>query len=109
MWCSCSTIASPRIASLVLALVLGAPAALPAQVTSGSINGTVKDATGGVLPNATVTVANPSTGVTRTVTASDTGDFVVPNLPPGTYTIRVEAEGFKVLESPTSSSAQPIG
>ena len=52
-----------------------------AQVTSGSINGTVKDATGGGHPGATVTVTNPSTGVTRTVTTNETGDFVVPNLP----------------------------
>ena len=69
-----------------------------AQVTSGSINGTVKDTTGGVLPHASVTVSNPSSGVTRAVVTNDNGDFVVPNLPPGTYTIRVEVEGFKVLE-----------
>ena len=43
-------------------------------------------------------MANPSTGVARTVTTNDTGDFVVPNLPPGDYTIRVEAQGFKAFE-----------
>jgi len=82
----------------VLAFVVGSTPALMAQVTSGSINGTVKDATGGVLPGATVTVSNPSTGVTRTVTTNDAGDFIAPNLPPGKYTIRVELQGFKVLE-----------
>lgn len=98
MRCSRPTDASPFIASLLLALAIGAPSALVAQVTSGSLNGTVKDATGGVLPGASVTVTNPSTGVTRAVVTNDNGDFVVPNLPPGTYTIRVEVEGFKVLE-----------
>ena len=90
--------ASPFVASLVLALLVGTTPTLVAQVTSGSLNGTVKDATGGVLANATVTVTNPATGVTRTVSTSESGDFVVPNLPPGTYTIRVEAQGFKALE-----------
>ena len=93
-----AVIAWPFVASLVLAFVVGSTPALMAQVTSGSINGTVKDATGGVLPGATVTVSNPSTGVTRTVTTNDGGDFIAPNLPPGTYTIRVELQGFKVLE-----------
>ena len=93
-----AVIASPFVASLVLAFVVGSTPALMAQATSGSINGTVKDATGGVLPGATVTVSNPSTGVTRNVTTNDAGDFIAPNLPPGTYTIRVELQGFKVLE-----------
>ena len=95
---SCTAMASRFIAWLVLALVMGTATAVVGQVTSGSINGTVKDTTGGVIPQATVTVASPSTGVTRTVTTNDTGDFVVPNLPPGDYTIRVEAGGFKALE-----------
>jgi len=98
MKCLLKVVRSPFVAWLVFALIIGAPPALIAQVTSGSINGTVKDATGGVLPGATVTVSNPSTGVTRTVSTNDTGEFVVPNLPPGTYTIRVELQGFKVLE-----------
>ena len=98
MRCSFTTMASRFIASLVLALVVGTTTVAVGQVTSGSINGTVRDATGGVIPGATVTVANPSTGVTRTVTTNDTGDFVVPNIPPGDYTIRVEVQGFKALE-----------
>jgi hypothetical protein len=69
-----------------------------AQVTSGSIFGSVKDPTGAVISTATVTVKNPETGVSRTVSTSETGDFVVPSLPPGTYVITVEASGFKKLE-----------
>ena len=69
-----------------------------AQVTSGTIFGTAKDPSGALLANATVTVTNPANGVRRTVTTSENGTFVAPNLPPGKYTITVEAPGFKKLE-----------
>ncbi|HZR31858.1 MAG TPA: carboxypeptidase regulatory-like domain-containing protein [Terriglobales bacterium] len=69
-----------------------------AQVTSGTMFGTVTDPSGAMLSNATVTVTNPATGLTRTMTTSEAGTFIVPNLLPGTYTISVEAPGFKKLE-----------
>jgi hypothetical protein len=68
------------------------------QVTSGTIFGTAKDPSGALLANATVTVTNPANGVKRTVTTSENGSFVAPNLPPGKYTITVEAPGFQKLE-----------
>jgi hypothetical protein len=70
-----------------------------AQVTSGTIFGHVQDATGAMVSGATVTITNPSNGLTRTVTTLDTGAFVAPNLLPGTYNITVEAKGFKKKES----------
>ena len=70
-------------------------APLLAQVTSGTIFGTVKDPTGAVVQDATVTISNPANGLTRTVTTSADGAFVAPNLLPGTYSITVEAKGFK--------------
>ena len=72
---------------------------LPAQVTSGTIFGRVKDPSGAYIPQASLTVASPAIGVTRGLRTSDTGDFAVPNLPPGTYTIAVEAPGFKKLQT----------
>jgi len=72
--------------------------ALPAQVTSGTISGTVKDQSGGYAANATVTVRDASTGVVRSVSTSEGGGFVAPNLPPGTYAITIELAGFKKLE-----------
>ena len=72
---------------------------LLAQVTSGTIFGRVQDATGAVINDASVTISNPANGLTRKVTTSDSGEFVAPNLLPGTYTIAVEAKGFKKLES----------
>ncbi len=70
-----------------------------AQVTSGTIFGRVKDTSGAYVANATVTVQSPDIGVRRTVTTNDSGDFVVPNMPPATYNISIEAKGFKKVET----------
>lgn len=72
---------------------------LLAQVTSGTIFGSVKDPSGAVVPNASITVRAADIGVTRTTTSSASGDFVVPNLPPATYSITVDVQGFKKLEA----------
>jgi hypothetical protein len=69
-----------------------------AQVTSGTIFGTVKDASGAYIANAGVSITNTAIGVRRMVATSEAGGFVAPNLPPGTYTIVVEVPGFKKLE-----------
>lgn len=60
--------------------------------------GDVTDPSGAVIPGAKVTAHADSIGVTRTVTASGTGEFVIPNLPPATYTVTVESKGFKALK-----------
>jgi len=89
------------IISVTLYLIVGclASAHLLAQVTSGTIYGRVKDASGAYIPNATVTVNSPDIGATRIVTTSDSGDFVVPNMPPATYNISIEAKGFKKTDA----------
>lgn len=69
-----------------------------AQVTSGTIYGTVKDQSGALVADATVTVTDSATGVSRTVSTNDSGGFVVPNLPPGTYSVVITANGFKKVE-----------
>ena len=85
---------------MIAALLLWLPGThLSAQVTSGTISGRVQDTTGAVVSGATVTVSNPSNGFTRKVTTSDAGEFVAPNLLPGTYNITVEAAGFRKVES----------
>lgn len=82
---------------LTMLVCLAAMPQLFAQVTSGTIFGRVKDTSGAYIAGATVTVRSPQTGAQRTVTSGDSGDFVVPNMPPDTYTIMVEAKGFKKL------------
>ncbi|HVN21039.1 MAG TPA: TonB-dependent receptor [Dongiaceae bacterium] len=94
--------ASGRVLSfLVLALLLSLLSGplVFGQVTSGTIYGRVKDTSNAYIPGATVKVRSPQTGVQRTVTTNDSGDFVVPNMPPDTYTITVEAQGFKKLDT----------
>ena len=66
------------------------------QEITGSILGTVKDATGAVIPGATVTVTNTDKNVViRTTTTGSEGDFVASLLPIGHYSVAVEANGFK--------------
>jgi len=66
-----------------------------AQSERGAITGTVTDSTGAIVPGARVTIKNTQTGVTTTFPATETGDYTVPGLPVGTYTVRVERDGFK--------------
>lgn len=67
------------------------------QEVTGSIVGTVRDASGAVVPGATVTISDPSKGdiVVRTATTNDSGEFSAPNLTISTYTVTVEAANFK--------------
>jgi hypothetical protein len=88
-----------RICTLVLAVLITAALPASAQLTTGSIGGTVKDAQGGVIPGATVTLVSETRG-TRSVpvVTNATGDFVFPNIPADTYTIEVEMSSFKTLK-----------
>jgi hypothetical protein len=78
---------------LVIAGLLAAPAA--AQDSRGTITGTVRDASGGVIPGATVTITNNAMGTTVNVVTSDQGRFQAPFLLPGTYRVTAELSGFK--------------
>ncbi|HEX4758645.1 MAG TPA: carboxypeptidase-like regulatory domain-containing protein, partial [Terracidiphilus sp.] len=60
-----------------------------------AIGGMVMDPTGAVIANAKVTVKQKSTSVSRTTTTNGSGQFNMPSLPPTTYTVSVEATGFK--------------
>src|SRR5216684_4559770 len=68
-----------------------------AQGNFGRIMGTVTDQTGAVLTGATVTVIDTQRGPARTLNTDSAGEYNAPNLIPGTYTVRVEAKGFKAL------------
>jgi hypothetical protein len=83
------------LASFVLCLCIGGFTL--AQEITGTLNGTVRDATGAVVPNATVTITDPAKDniVVRTVTTSDDGTFSAPNLPVSIYQIAVESANFK--------------
>src|SRR4051812_5560238 len=83
----------------LLVAVLLANFALLAQSDTGAISGFVKDATGATVPNATVNIKNEATGLERKAVTNESGYYIVPNLPPGFYSVRVEASGFKRFES----------
>src|SRR6202049_421013 len=65
---------------------------------NGRILGTVTDQTGAVLPGATVSIIDTQRGLARTLTTDAAGEYNAPTLNPGTYTVRVEAKGFKRLD-----------
>src|SRR5262249_4304850 len=85
------TLHSLAAASILLCLTL----ALQAQVDTGTILGTVVDATGAVVPGARVTIRNEGTSITQSTTTSASGNFVFTPLKIGTYSVEVEKEGFK--------------
>jgi hypothetical protein len=66
-----------------------------AQVSTADLNGTVVDPNGAVVAGATVTARSTSTGITRTVTANDSGEYSLIGLPPGEYEVTVNAATFK--------------
>jgi len=80
--------------SAFLFLLAGSAASAQTAAT-GQIAGTVIDPTKGSVPDAVVTVKNDATGVVRTVRTGPDGDYVVPLLPPGNYSVTVAAPGFK--------------
>ncbi len=65
---------------------------------AGTIQGVVKDATGGVLPGTTVVITNPVTGFKRETVTDAQGQFAFRNLPPNAYRLQVSLQGFKALE-----------
>ncbi len=71
----------------------------------GSISGYVKDPSGALIPNAKITIHN-STGLERQATTNDSGYYTITNIPASTYTVTVEAAGFKKYES-TEQQAGP--
>ena len=71
------------------------PRTVSAQVLYGSIVGTVTDDTGAGVPKAVVMVTNTSTGLSRQVTADDTGYYSIQNLPEGMYDLSISSGGFR--------------
>jgi hypothetical protein len=87
---------SALVACAALTLCLGWES-LEAQVLYGSIVGAVQDATGSMVPGATVTAVNPETRQERAVLSDDSGRYTIANLIPGSYDITVTAPGFRTL------------
>jgi hypothetical protein len=87
-----------RLSLVLMMLLAGAAASVSAQITTGTVAGTVKDTQGGVIPGATVVLISEARG-TRSVSlvTNERGDYVFPNITPDTYTIEVTMSGFRTL------------
>ena len=68
---------------------------LQAQSVNGTLLGTVTDASGAVVANAKVTATETDTGVVRETISNESGNYTMPDLTPGTYSVTAESEGFK--------------
>jgi Carboxypeptidase regulatory-like domain len=88
-----------RLFSLSAAVML-CSAPLLAQQTLGGITGQITDATGSAIPNATVSVTNEQTSLTRSTQSNGTGVYAFVDLPIGTYTLSFSAPGFNVQKTP---------
>jgi outer membrane receptor protein involved in Fe transport len=87
------------LAISICALVLAAGAYAQATAGLGAVSGTVRDATGAVIPGATVVVANDSKGIRRTMNSTEAGVFAAPALVPSAgYSITVNKQGFAAFE-----------
>jgi hypothetical protein len=86
----------PRIFSL-LAVALFLALSCAAQTSTSQISGTVRDSSGAVIPGATVTLTNESTGVVLKQSSTEGGVYAFPAIPVGSYTIKAEAAGFRAL------------
>src|SRR3979411_1092772 len=84
-----------RLAAISLILSATFVALIPAQESTARLLGTVKDPTGAVVPRATITVRNADTGLERRTAPNEAGDYSIPLLPIGQYTVTVESAGFK--------------
>ena len=89
-----------RLAATLCFAFLTFASLVHAQANLGRISGTITDQTGGAMSGTTVTVLDVERGISRALTTDDAGEYVAPNLTPGTYAVRGQAKGFKALERP---------
>ncbi|HEY6968820.1 MAG TPA: TonB-dependent receptor [Candidatus Angelobacter sp.] len=85
--------------SILLMCLSLASLAFGQSAASATIVGAVTDTQGAVIPNATVTATNTATGVGHSAKTTSSGNYTIPNLPPGSYDIKVEAASFATSES----------
>ena len=87
-----------RALSFAIVVVFAGVLHASAQITTGTVSGTIKDASGGVIPGATVVLLSETKGTRSSPAVTNaTGDYVFPNVTPDTYTIEVGMQGFKPL------------
>jgi outer membrane receptor protein involved in Fe transport len=85
---------------VVIVAALACAVAAPAYAQNAQISGVVKDSSGSVIPGATVTARNVATGLARVGVTDATGEYRLPSLPPGNYSVTSELSGFSTETRP---------
>ncbi len=85
-----------QLSALSFIIIASLIATVSAQSFKATVVGNVSDPGGAALPGANVTVTQNDTNIARTVTTNDSGEYVVAELQPGSYTVKIDAPGFKV-------------
>jgi len=88
-----------RTALVVVAVLLFCSVHARAQVTTGTLYGTVQDSSGGVLPGVSVVVTHEGTNLVREAVSDARGEFALPALPAGSYAVKLALAGFKTQEN----------
>jgi len=86
------------LAAVLLTTLLAVPAFAQSQAANGSIEGTISDSSGGILPGVTVTITNTDTGLERSLVTNAEGQYRGLLLPLGKYKVDAELQGFKKAE-----------
>jgi hypothetical protein len=95
-WLHCHTkLRRHRIAILLAATIFGFSPHAQGQTVDATLLGTVTDSSGAAAANVKLTITETNTGITRSSQTNESGNYVVPDLPPGTYTVTAELPGFK--------------
>src|SRR5690242_10677585 len=87
---------SRQLAVLIVSLI-SLSTFLLAQSATTSVHGTITDAKGAVVVGATVTISDPATGLSRTITTGSQGEYQFLELPPATYELVVKSKGFATV------------
>src|SRR5499433_2525795 len=91
--------------ALLLAPLMALSATLLGQTSSGEVNGAVTDQTGAAVPAATVKLINQATRIETQASLNQDGRFTFVNVKPGSYVLRVEAQGFRTAQTPAFNVA----
>ena len=76
-------------------ILLGFSAPIMGQAVNATLLGTVTDSSGAPASGANITITETNTGISRTTQTNESGNYVIPDLPPGTYKVTAELPGFK--------------
>src|SRR6266436_5551526 len=86
---------TPWSALLLIGVLLVASRPTMGQAVNATLLGMVTDSSGASVANAKVTITETNTGISHTSQTNESGNYIFPDLPPGTYTVTAEQSGFK--------------